>query len=423
MGMSRGKKTVLLVVALCAALLACVLQLVGVVTAGWMYVRSRNTGADPYLRFDNTLQTGLWYRIECINDFCKKLDFGEGNYENPPNMKSNQNAALAALVFCFFACILAVVAVCLRNSSALAISTIVRISAMAACLISFSVAMIPLGKQAAEISEYRYTVQQDKLADPNPYTDTTILFPYSLFMWGFGGVLILLAVIPLLLDVICHQTLDNKQQFDTVSESGSMMNYSCTSYPTDDGSVAKMNGKRGISNSNLTISTDPEPFMHDKPVYSIRSVSTEHLYHHNRFAHGKGRSYEHQDPTNPLQAYALQEAILESEREGGDRKRQDGRRWSEREVTDSPGRRRKLRRTSERENGDGERQEGRRRSERDETDSRVGRTDDTEGSDREVSDRRSRRARRTSARDVPDRGRRNSGVSNEGYEGPKEVTI
>jgi len=193
--------------------------------------------------------------------------------------------------------------------------------------ISVIVSLMPVSKEAAENQTLKNNEEFRRLQNPYPIYEIKreFHFPFSILLFGFGGCLILLAVIPLLLNTICHQHVKDTTQFDNISVSGSMVNGSLVSYPMGDengGPKRKLRkGKMGVDNSMLSISTDPDPYLQGPPMYpSIRSASTEHLYHHNRFVRDPSLGRQHQDPENPLQAFALDEAMHYNEREVSSRR-------------------------------------------------------------------------------------------------------
>ncbi|KAL4229588.1 hypothetical protein ACF0H5_012626 [Mactra antiquata] len=157
-----------------ASIISLVLQIIGCVTPGWLYVSAR----------DVSLQSGLWYTVTCIHSHCVTassvsgiggVSYTSGLYMTL--MAVYQGLTVTGILLCLLAVILLISSrfASVSSDGPVKIATIVLI-------LSGLLALAASGKFGAgiltAIRSYSYSRVE------HPYK-----FPYSLFMTGVGGVI------------------------------------------------------------------------------------------------------------------------------------------------------------------------------------------------------------------------------------------
>ncbi|KAH3888894.1 uncharacterized protein LOC127848259 [Dreissena polymorpha] len=324
---SQGKKTVLWASGLILSALAFVFLLAGCVTAGWQIVERRGL-VDRFAsaQYELVTKTGLWYVIRCLNGKCRNVQFGDRDLdvkiERPPNETSNQSMAVVAIVFCFVAIVVIATSRCLRGF--VVAHVVARLFAVLLCILSFILAVVPCARNGTELRDLQADLDNEEAMSPNPFRTSKILFPFSVLLFCIGAVLAFLAAVPIAIDLF-FLAKDPESQFDSISESGSMMNYSCSSYPEDDpkksnGNLGgtrlnpkrKQKGPRGSRDSlNNSVSTIDNPMYAHAPMKTNRSFRTP-----SPSRHGSNRRL---DSGNILQVFALENALNEIEQSNSQR--------------------------------------------------------------------------------------------------------
>lgn len=199
--------TVIWIVAAVLGCLALLFQLIGLLTPAWVYTSGE--GDSTMKGYD--LQTGLWYRTKCSNVDCRRISFGEEFLTDPPNLSSNRGLAVVGFLLCLLA-----VALFLVNRACWKRRTLRQITlptSIVLCFLSFVFTIIPVGRTISEIDELG--TKLDARFRNMPYR-VVLRSPYSLALFAVGSFLILVAAIPMVINLVFYRNreLDDDEYVD-----------------------------------------------------------------------------------------------------------------------------------------------------------------------------------------------------------------